>query len=272
MTVPEQEFRHSEAPPSIGPARRNYAVDLDEFQGPLDLLLELIQHAELDITKIALARVTDQYINYLQQIDEHALMDISSFLVIAARLLQIKSEALLPRPPEREAGEEDPGDELARQLIAYRRYKQIAAYLGDRHSQGLQTFVRLAPPPVIDPILDLSSTTIDELRAAYETALRASPQADTLDRAVQSPRIRIRDQIKRILIALKISGRTTFGTVIEKTSGRLEIAISFLAVLELVKQRQIRADQAEPFGEIEIIPGSAWEADQEMDFDLEFEE
>jgi segregation and condensation protein A len=106
-----------------------YTVRLPVYEGPLDLLLELIERAELDITKIALAQVTDQYLSHLRQITQRDLDDLASFLVVAARLLQIKSEALLPRPPEREPGEEDPGDALARQLI-------LRQLTGSRHCGG----------------------------------------------------------------------------------------------------------------------------------------
>ena len=120
---------------------QSYTVQLPVFEGPLDLLLELIERAEFDITKISLARVTNQYLAYLKQIQEYQLEDLASFLVIAARLVQIKSEALLPRPPMREPGEEDPGDALARQLIAYKRYKQVAVLLSEREKAGLKTFL-----------------------------------------------------------------------------------------------------------------------------------
>ena len=96
-----------------------YTIQLELYQGPLDLLLELIERAELDITKIALAQVTDQYLSYLANLQEHSLEDLASFLVIAARLLQIKSEAMLPRPPVREPGEIDPGEALAQQPVSY---------------------------------------------------------------------------------------------------------------------------------------------------------
>ena len=103
-----------------------YSVETPVFQGPLDLLLYLIERAELDITTLALAEVTDQFLDYLQNLPELSVEEVSSFLLVAAKLLQIKSEALLPRPVIREAGEEDPGEALARQLIEYKRYKEIA--------------------------------------------------------------------------------------------------------------------------------------------------
>ena len=97
-----------------------YTIELPVYQGPLDLLLELIERAELDITRVALAQVTDQYLAYLQQFSEYHLEDLASFLVIASRLLQIKSEALLPRPPVRE-----PGEEIARRTNSPARFGEL---------------------------------------------------------------------------------------------------------------------------------------------------
>ena len=91
---------------------RVYKVSTPVYEGPLDLLLQLIERAELDITKLALAEVTEQYLEHLRSLQERAAQEVSAFLVVAARLLQIKSEALLPRPPVREAGEEDPAEAL----------------------------------------------------------------------------------------------------------------------------------------------------------------
>jgi segregation and condensation protein A len=104
----------------------NYRVNTEVFEGPLDLLLQLIERAELDITRLALAQVTDQYLAYMRTLQEHDAAEVSAFLVIAARLIQIKSEALLPRPVERPVGEEDPGEALARQLRLYRMFKRAA--------------------------------------------------------------------------------------------------------------------------------------------------
>src|SRR4030043_2120203 len=116
----------------------NYTIATPVYEGPLDLLLQLIEHAELDITKLSLALVTDQYLVYLHQLTDLEADEVSAFLVIATKLLQIKSEALLPRPPEREPGEEDPGEALAKQLIAYNRYREIDNILIHREEDGLR--------------------------------------------------------------------------------------------------------------------------------------
>jgi segregation and condensation protein A len=248
-----------------------YEVLLPVFEGPLDLLLELIERAELDITKVALAEVTDQYLAYLRRASEHELADLASFLVVAARLLQIKSEALLPRPPERAPGEEDPAEALARQLIAYKKYKQIAYHLAERSRRGLRTYLRLAPPPTIPPPLDLSGLAPSDLRAALEAALTPEPSSPALESVVHAPRVSIRDQIRLILASIRSRGRTSFRRLLGKVRSRLEIVVTFLAVLELVKQRRVAAQQEAIFSDIELVPSENWREDQELEFELEFD-
>lgn len=249
-----------------------YTVRLPVYEGPLDLLLELIERAELDITKVALAQVTDQYLAYLRQVTSLNLDDLASFLVVAARLLQIKSEALLPRPPEREEGEEDPGDALARQLVLYRQFKAVAASLGTRLDAGWKTYTRRAPPPRAEPHLDMGNVSLLNLRQIFVEVL-ASAQADPeIVESIQPQRVNIRHKIGLIFGALRRSGRMAFSELMRASRSRLEIVVSFLAVLELIKQRQVMALQEEPFGTIEIVPGAAWQPDQEADLELEFDE
>lgn len=250
-----------------------YTIELPFYEGPLDLLLELIKRAQLDITKVALARVTDQYLAHLAQAKSREMEDISSFLVIAARLLQIKSEALLPRPPEREPGEEDPGEALARQLVAYKKYKQIAVLLSQREELGLRTFPRGAPITPPEPQLELAGLSPEDLRLAMEELIRNQRRpGPPLEDAVAQPVVRIRDRILRIVEKLRSLGRTTFRQAVADAVTRLEIVVSFLGLLELVKQGQVEVDQSEPFSEIEIKASEAFEADQALDLELEFDE
>jgi len=251
---------------------QHYTIQLPVYEGPLDLLLELIEQAELDITKVALAQVTDQYLAYLQRVSEHKLEDLISFLLMAARLLQIKSEALLPRPTELEPGEEDPGDALARKLVAYKRYKQLSIHLADRSQAGLKTYLRLAASPAPESMLDLADVDLEDLKRAFMDALAAAPTVPTLSQVVIADGLRIRDRIQIIITALRKVGRTTFQKLFKNAKSKLEIVISFLALLELIKQRQVTVQQDTLFGEIELSLGDSWQGDQDMDFELEFEE
>lgn len=249
-----------------------YKIELPVFEGPLDLLLELITHAELDITKIALAQVTDQYLAYLRQVEEHELDELSNFLVIAARLLLIKSEALLPRPPEREEEEEDPGEALALQLIAYKKYKQVALLLAEREARGVRTYLRLAPSPNVAAKIDLSDYGVNDLYEAFVEVLSAMPKSESFEKAITPPKISLRAIIAIIVGQLRKKGKTTFSMLFKSEPSRVEIVVSFLVVLELVKQRKVHVLQEKVFGEIEIRTGSAWEDDQDLDLDFDIEE
>jgi len=256
--------------PETALSHPSYTVQLPVFEGPLDLLLHLIERAELDITRVALAQVTDQFLSYLATMQERHLEEVVGFLVIAARLLQIKSEALLPRPPQREVGEEDPGEELARQLRLYRAFKRSAEYLHYREQLGLRTYVRLAPPPRVPPRFDLSTVTLADLTRAAAQVLSRSPEPLPLDLMVSAPKVTLREQIRRIADAIRAEGKAAFKQVIRGFQTKMEVVVAFLAMLELVKRRQVVARQTELFGEIELVPTETW--NDQADFELEFGE
>jgi len=245
-----------------------YSVNLPVFEGPLDLLLRLIEQEQLDITTVALAQVTDQFLEHLERIPEKPAAELAEFLVVAAKLLQIKSEALLPRPPERDPGEEDPAEALARQLMLYRQFKEAAAELATREKEGLRTYLRLShEPPVVDEQLDLGGLGLNELRAAMLDALADLPEGPNLEQAAEPPKIRIRDKIRWIIDLMEREHHVSFNSLLSSAASRLDIVVSFLALLELVKDRTVIASQAEPFSDIELSRGSNWE-----EFRLETEE
>lgn len=247
-----------------------YTVQLPVFAGPLDLLLQLIERNELEITKVSLAQVTDQFLSYIKVLEDLHIADIADFLVIAAKLILIKSEALLPRPVERAPGEEDPGDELARQLLAYKRYKEVATLLRRREETGLRTYLRLAPPPKIEAQLDMSRITSLDLLEAVRRALALQPEKPPLGTVVAPPKVTIRDQIRIIAHTLKTGqGRGSFQGMLAKSSSRLEIVVTFLAILELIKRRKIEARQEQRFGDIELRALSEWTEEEVAE--LEFE-
>ncbi len=247
-----------------------YQVTTPVYEGPLDLLLQLIERAELDITKLALAQVTDQYLEHLRQIQEHAPEEVSAFLVIAARLIQIKSEVLLPRPPSREPGEEDPGDALAQQLLAYKRYREIAELLSQREGSGLRTYLRLAQPPKIEGVVDLSGVGLADLVEAAQSILIKGGIKTPLNAVVTAPKITIREKIGVIAKVLRKHGQSTFRAIVGRKHSRLDIVVTFLALLELVKRHMVQARQEALFGEIQVETTQEWEDSAE--FDLEFGE
>jgi segregation and condensation protein A len=240
-----------------GHQTEHYRIQTPIYEGPLDLLLELIEHAELDITTFALAQVTDQYLSYIRNLETQDPAEVSAFLVIASRLLQIKSAALLPRPsidaPAND--EEDPGEALARQLILYKRFKELAAVLAEREAKGLHTYLRVAPPVIkLEAHLDLSGVSVYDLMRAARSILLAQPDLPALSRVVARPRITIREKISAIISAIRRIGQTTFRALLLVKNDRLEMIVTFLAMLELIKRRAVSADQPELFGDIQIQP------------------
>jgi len=248
---------------------RNYTVSTSVYEGPLDLLLQLIERAELDITKLALAQVTDQYLIHLHALEEQSPNDVSAFLVIAARLLQIKSEALLPKPPIREPGEEDPGESLVEHLKAYKRYKQIAKLLSERESKGMRTYLRIASPPQITAGFDLGDLEIEQLLLAARRAL-LKEEKPGLASVVSVPKITIREKIALIKSTLHGKQWFEFYSIIRDIHSRIEIVVTFLAILELVKRNLLLAQQRDLFGEIILEKANLW--DEETEIELEFGE
>jgi segregation and condensation protein A len=249
---------------------KSYTVSTPVYEGPLDLLLQLIERAELDITRLALAQVTDQYLEHLRHLQDRAAEEVSAFLVIAAKLLQIKSEALLPTPPIREAGEEDPGEALALQLIAYKRYHQIADLLGQREIVGYRTYLRVAPPPKVEGKVDLTGIGLADLLTAAGSVFATANGRPSLNSVVAPIRITIREKISLITRSLREKSRSTFSALLGERRTRIDIVVTFLAMLELVKRHLVRVRQDGLFAEIELEPDEDFQEDEE--FELEFEE
>lgn len=240
------------------------------YSGPLDLLLQLIERAELDITRLALAQVTDQYLVYLRDLQEQDAAEVSAFLVIASKLLQIKSEALLPRPPERQPGEEDPAEALARQLLIYRRFKQVSAWLQRREEDRLHTYLRTAAPPRAEGRLDLTGITLHDLVSAAFTIFNGPADGRFGPNTVSVPRITIKDRITSILSTLRQKGNSSLRHLLGQNRSRVEAVVTFLAILELVKRRVILAEQDSLFSDILIQPIE--DLDQAEDVEPEIDE
>jgi len=245
-----------------------YTVTIPVYEGPLDLLLQLIERAELDITAVSLAQVTDQYLAYIHHIHVPA-DEISAFLVVAAKLLQIKSEALLPRPLVREAGEEDLGDALARQLRIYKRFKELSNWLDDRETRHLRTYLRVAPPQKIEGRLDLSNITLADLMATAVDIFAEEAEKQALATVISAPRITIREKIALIAERLGKDRSTTFNGLLGQKPTRLEVVVTFLALLELIKRYRVSAQQESLFSDIQIEKLEDWGIEEELEIEFE---
>jgi segregation and condensation protein A len=238
---------------SFVPSTSKYQIATEIYSGPLDLLLQLIEKAELDITRLSLAKVTDQYLQHLQSMAVRDPIEVSAFLVMAARLVLIKSLVLLPRPePMSSLPEEDPGEILARQLITYKRFKDIALVLRERESKGLRTFLRMAPQPKIAGKWNPEGLDIKELARAYQNLLTDVVKLHPLKEAVSITAITLRQKIDEIISILQSTNQSSFNGLLKDKHTRLEIIVTFLALLELIKHHSILALQENPFEEIHL--------------------
>jgi segregation and condensation protein A len=253
--------------PSTGEGAPTYQVSLPVFEGPLDLLLHLIQREELDITLVSLAQVTNQFLQYLATVEERDPDLLADFVVIAARLLLIKSHVLLPRPPQAlPAEEEETGEDLVRQLQEYKRIKEAAGWLRDLEACGQQAYIRLAAGPDVERELDLSDVSLDDLVTAARRALDLLPPAPPSSEAVPVVKVTLREKIAQLERETQRSGRVRFRQLLEDARSRVEIIVTLLAVLELVKRLKVSMHQERAFGEIWIegrTPSSAAGAGRE---------
>jgi segregation and condensation protein A len=236
----------------------SYQVALPVFEGPLDLLLHLIEREELDITQVSLAQITNQYLEYLSQLSERDPDNLADFLVVAAKLLLIKSRVLLPQPPASlRAEDEDIGQDLVQQLLEYKRFKEAAHWLKQLDEQGKRTYIRLAGVPTLDRTIDLGEVTLDDLLAAVRDVLAIKPPAPSVNGAVAPVTISIANQME--LIERKTSqGRSIrFRQLLERATSRMEVIVTLLALLEMVKQLRVAMRQDNKFGEIQITSRAA---------------
>jgi len=232
-----------------------YQVTLPSFQGPLDLLLHLIEQERLDITKVALAQVTDQYLQYIATLQEVDADLLSDFLVIAAKLVFIKSQALLPKlPMDASHCEEDEnvGDQLVRQLRAYRQFRQAAQILARREALCLRSYVRVAMPRVLEPHLPPGEISLEDLIIAAHNALAIRSPDPAVDRVVSPVVVTIGERIAFICQFLERIPQVAFSSLVRMCTRRLEIIVTFMALLELIKQNVVDVQQEAPFGEIVI--------------------
>ncbi len=236
----------------------NYEIKLDIFEGPLDLLLYLIRKNEIDIYNIPIALITEQYLSYLDMMRSLNLDLAGEYLVLASTLVHIKSKLLLP-PVEGEDEEEegeDPRSELVRQLLEYQAFKEAALHLDERPLLERDVFKRGAPAaePVSSGQEEEAMNEVDvfELVAAFRRIVAGLDRKEDLEIDVE--KMSLTDRINEIMERLSEEGQITFADLLGDRMERRRIIYTFLAILELMKLRMIRAYQSGPFGTIRLFP------------------
>ncbi len=238
----------------------DYRVELDRFSGPLDLLLFLVRRNELDLIELPIAEITAQFQRYLKALQFLDLDQAGDFVVMASTLLEIKSRQALPNPDEDEEVpvevSDDPRSGLIQQLIEYKRFKEAAKALEERAAESLERYPRLSderPDAVRDPSADrIKGVELWDLVSALSRVLeRRVIEEESKIRYDDTP---ISVYIDQIGARVRELGRVGFTTLFDDTSQRSRIISIFLAILELLRHHGFRADQADAFGEIWIVP------------------
>lgn len=245
-------WREGVSPPGAMPQIR-----IPVFQGPLDLLLVLIEHNDLDITAVSLVQVTDQYLLAVRRQDGLDTNALAEFVGIGAKLIYLKSRALLPPVPAEpgvELEEDVVGRELVDMLREYKRFGAAVNMLEERQQQGLRFYTRRAPAPEVPPGNGLDAVTMDRLVAIMRDVLRkkerrpsAAPQG-----IVRRDTLTLGQRIDDLRDRLRRSGSFAFRAVIEQCEERIEVIIVFLAILELIKRGECDVRQSEAWGDIEV--------------------
>lgn len=236
----------------------NYAIKLDIFEGPLDLLLYLIKKNEIDIYNIPIALVTEQYLEYMKMIKALNLDMAGEYLVMASTLIHIKSRMLLPPPDEPEEEEEDPRAELVRQLLEHKTFKEIATNLGSRPLLERDVFTRAAalPEEIIQQASDdeevLMEVSVFELIEAFHRIVSQLDKKELLE--IDLEKLSLTDIINEVMERLTVTKNLSFEDFIGERRDRRRVIYSFLALLELIKLRMVKAYQTSNFGVIRIFP------------------
>lgn len=228
-----------------------YHITLEQFEGPLELLLQLTEDQKLDITRLSLAKVTDQYLEYISKRENISLENLSQFLSVAAKLILIKSKALLPLLEFTEEEEEDIKD-LELQLAEYKKFKEIAEELEKIMHQGRNAYSRESFLGVREIFYPPENIDLDQLEKAFEKFLTASIPEETLEEELVGEILTLEEKIGTLQDALKKRANMSFSQFVANASDKVEIVVSFLAMLELVKQQIIHVEQEELFAEIQL--------------------
>ncbi|HJT46102.1 MAG TPA: segregation/condensation protein A [Chthoniobacterales bacterium] len=233
----------------------DYKVKLEIFEGPLDLLLFLIKRDEVDIHDISIERITKQYLEYLQAFKELKIDIAGEFIVMAANLIYMKSRSLLPldqQPPEEDAEEDDPRWDLIRQLIEYKKFKEAAAQLQIREWEQEGIFTRDHDDAAREAApIQLGEVSIFQLINAFQNVIKRVEAREDL-REIFGERFTVSEKIEVILQRIANGASVRFSDLFTDMASRVEVVVTFLAVLELIRLKQIRAFQPETFGDIEI--------------------
>ncbi len=225
-------------------------VFLEAFEGPLDLLLYLIKRQNIDILNVNVSEITDQYIAYVELMEAAQFELAAEYLVMAAMLAEIKSRILLPRTSDEEDEEEDPRAQLIRRLQEYERFMEAAESLDEYPRLERDIHLASAEAPVMEKEVPLPEIDLKEILQAFATVLRRSDLFE--HHHIQRDSLSTREKMSQILLSISDNQFVPMLSLLRKDEGRMGVVVTFLAVMELIKEAMIEIAQSEPFGPIHI--------------------
>lgn len=230
-----------------------YEIKLQEFEGPLDLLLHLIKKHEIDIFDIPISQITDQYLDYINQMKEHNMDFSSEFVLMATQLLHIKSNLLLPPEEDEEGNEIDPRLELAEKIYEYKIYKEISEYLQKQGEKSMQVYYK-DPEYWENSNKTITEIDIESLFQAFKKVLANSKieKVEDILHKIQREPVRVEDKMKDIMILLEDRAKVSFHSLFDEKISRTKVIVTFLALLELIKNNLVLYAQEKSCGEIVI--------------------
>jgi len=230
-------------------------VFLEAFEGPLDLLLYLIRRQNIDILDIPIAEITKQYVQYIELMKELQLELAGEYLLMAAMLAEIKSRMLLPRPQAEEEDEEDPRAELVRRLQEYERFKQAAEDIAALPRLERDVFTASAEAPERKVVAQLPDVTLKELLLAFHDVLKRAEMFSSLH--VQREPLSVRQRMSEILTRVKSGNFTDFSKLFDPEEGRMGVAVTFIAILELLRESVIEVVQSDAYAPLHVRAASS---------------
>ena len=230
-------------------------VFLEAFEGPLDLLLYLIRRQNIDILDIPIAEITKQYVQYIEMMSDMQLELAGEYLVMAAMLAEIKSRMLLPRPETEDEDEDDPRAELVRRLQEYERFKQAAQDIADLPRLERDVFPAHADAPERKIVETLPDITLKELLLAFHDVLRRAEMFSNLH-MTREP-LSVRQRMSEILTRIKAGSFTGFAELFDPEEGRMGVAVTFIAILELLRESVIEVVQADAYAPLHVRAASS---------------
>ncbi len=245
-------------------------VFLEAFEGPLDLLLYLIRRQNIDILDIPIAEISKQYVQYIEVMKDMQLELAGEYLLMAAMLAEIKSRMLLPRPESVEEEEEDPRAELVRRLQEYERYKKAAEDISELPRLERDVFVANADAPERKVTVKLPDVTLKELLLAFHDVLKRAEMFSNLH--LQREPLSVRQRMSEILSRVRAKSFSEFADLFDAEEGRMGVAVTFIAILELLRSATIEVVQSEAFAPLHIRAASSVRLVDEADLDTDFDE